>query len=352
MKPISRRHIQGLSLIELMIAMLISMFLLLGLIQVFSASREAYRLSEGLSRVQENARFAMDYLQRDIRMAGHFGCVNDQSRLQTPGALNSQFTAASLNFNVSIRGYDGVPPAADIPALTPTPLAGRDSLVLRFLSGNGIPVTALAGNSISFNAAKWNVLTGEGVANPVLFGIADCTSADVFAATAASASGVTAPAAVVLDRYGASPEGGPTMLYRAEALVYYIANGAGGRPSLFRGRINANGAPIVPSEELVEGVEDMQFRYGQDALNATTGTPTGYISTQNTATGVGAAAVDWRRVGQVQVALLLGSPDRASSAQAATPPALFGVATAVAADGRYRSTYEMTIALRNRLYGN
>lgn len=349
MKPTARQHIQGLSLIELMIAMLISMFLLLGLVQVFSASREAYRLSEGLSRVQENARFAMDYLQRDIRMAGHFGCVNDQARLQTPGALNSQFAAASLNFNVSIRGYDGAPPAADIPALLPTPLAGRDSIVLRFLSGNGIPVTALAGNSISFDAAKWNVLTGEGVANPVLFGLADCTSADVFAATATSAGSVTAPAAVVLDRYGASPEGGPTMLYRAEALVYYIANGTGGRPSLYRARINANGTSAA-SEELVEGVEDMQFLYGQDALNAS-GTPTGYISSQGTATTVGAAAVDWRRVGQVQVGLLLGSPDRASSIQAAAPT-LFGVATAVAADGRYRSTYEMTIALRNRLYGN
>jgi type IV pilus assembly protein PilW len=351
MKPTNRQHIRGLSLIELMIAMLISMFLLLGLIQVFSASREAYRLSEGLSRVQENARFAMDYLQRDIRMAGHFGCVNDQARLQAPNTLNSQFAAASLNFNVSIRGYDGAPPAADIPALTPTPLAGRDSIVLRFLSGSGIPVTALAGNTISFDAAKWNVLTQDGVANPVLFGLADCTSADVFAATGTGAGSVTAPVAVVLERYGASPEGGPTMLYRAEALVYYIANGASGRPSLYRARINANGTPGVPSEELVEGVEDMQLLYGQDELSAS-GTPTGYISEQGTASTVGAAAVDWRRVGQVQVGLLVGSPDRASSVQAGAAQTLFGVATAAAADGRYRSTYEMTIALRNRLYGN
>lgn len=352
MNVVDRRKMEGLSLIELMIAMLISMFLLLGLVQVFSASREAYRLSEGLSRVQENARFAMDYLQRDIRMAGHFGCVNDQARLQTPGSLVSHPAAASLNFNVSIRGYDGAPPAADVPALTPTPLAGRDSLVLRFLSGNGIPVTTLAGNSISFNAAKWNVLTADGVANPVLLGIADCTSADVFRATASSAGGVTSPAAVVLGRYASSanPEGGPTMLYRAEALVYYIANGTGGRPSLYRARINAAGTGST-SEELVEGVEDMQFRYGQGLLSAA-GTPTGYISSQGTATDVGVAAVDWRRVGQVQISLLLGSPDRASSVQAANPPMLFGVAAAVAADGRYRSSYETTVALRNRLYGN
>lgn len=36
-------------------------------------------LAEGSARAQENGRFALEFLQRDIRMAGHFGCVNDQA---------------------------------------------------------------------------------------------------------------------------------------------------------------------------------------------------------------------------------------------------------------------------------
>ena len=107
----SRRTSQGLSLIELMIALLIGTILLLGVVQVFGASRTAYQLSEGMSRTQENARFALDYLQRDIRMAGHFGCVNDQAHwvkeegdpvLQV-GAVASG-SGAPLDFSVSIEG--------------------------------------------------------------------------------------------------------------------------------------------------------------------------------------------------------------------------------------------------------
>ena len=60
MKPIARKRVQGLSLIELMIAILIGLFLLIGVIQVFAAARTAYQLSSGLARAQENGRFAVD----------------------------------------------------------------------------------------------------------------------------------------------------------------------------------------------------------------------------------------------------------------------------------------------------
>ena len=62
-------HARGVSLIEMMIALAIGTFLILGLARVFSASRTAYQLSEGVSRVQENGRFAIDFIQRDLRNA-------------------------------------------------------------------------------------------------------------------------------------------------------------------------------------------------------------------------------------------------------------------------------------------
>ena len=86
--PVGRRRVAGLSLIELMIALLIGTILVLGLVQVFSASRAAYQLSQGIARNQENARFALDFLSRDLRMAGHAGCVNDQSLLATDAGGN------------------------------------------------------------------------------------------------------------------------------------------------------------------------------------------------------------------------------------------------------------------------
>ena len=161
---------------------------------------------------------------------------------------------------------------------------------------------------------------------------------------------VTAPATVDLGRYSVNTDGGPAMLFRGEALVYYIGLGAGGQPSLWRARINANGT--TASEELVEGNENLQFRYGIDR-NAPPPFPSGYIATQGTATDVGTTVDQWRRIGQVQVGLLASSPNRAAAAQASQiTPMLLGEVQALPADGRYRAVYEPTIALRNRLCGN
>ena len=66
----------GFTLVELMVAMLISLLLMGGVIQVFSSSSKSYRNHEGLSRIQENGRFAMEFLSRDIRMADFWGCAN------------------------------------------------------------------------------------------------------------------------------------------------------------------------------------------------------------------------------------------------------------------------------------
>ncbi|HYM86762.1 MAG TPA: prepilin-type N-terminal cleavage/methylation domain-containing protein, partial [Pseudoxanthomonas sp.] len=116
---------RGVTLIELMIALLISTILVLGLVQVFAASRAAYQLSQGIARNQESSRFAIDFLTRDLRMTGHAGCVNDQSLLSTTDGLvtggnirslflseddrnSNTFTALEfpLRFDMSIQGFE------------------------------------------------------------------------------------------------------------------------------------------------------------------------------------------------------------------------------------------------------
>lgn len=62
---------KGLSLIELMIALVLGLFLVAGVIQIFLGTSQTYRLTGDIARVQENARFALDILARDIRMAGY-----------------------------------------------------------------------------------------------------------------------------------------------------------------------------------------------------------------------------------------------------------------------------------------
>src|SRR5690606_31117509 len=196
-------------------------------------------------------------LQRDIRMAGHYGCVNDQAHLQTPGALQTHGGAAPfqpLDFTVSIQGHEaentgpgdeaqiggGAAPAgipAEILALNPYP--NSDILVLRYLSGSGAPVVGIAAAGaaevLRLANGRWESLTTGGVNNPVLFGVADCSYVDIFQGASAGGAGevevtVTGPSeglTNLIGRYTPHPSG-QTMLYRAESIVYYVSeNGQG-----------------------------------------------------------------------------------------------------------------------------
>ncbi|MBB3802780.1 type IV pilus assembly protein PilW [Xanthomonas arboricola] len=382
----SKPAIAGISLIEMMIAMVIGLVLMLGVIQVFSASRTASMLAEGTARAQENGRFALEFLQRDIRMAGHFGCVNDQAHfvrgegdpVVTTGAASG--SGHPLDFSVSVQGYEA-PNTKPTDILTiganwavPTnlpasisklnPRGGSDILVLRYLAPESVPITGLTSGSnsvVNFNATSGLRLTEGGQAAPTLFGIADCAHATVFKGV--YASGKVTANGTNLSNYSARPTG-QALIYRAESFAYYVGTSATtGEPALMRARSNGLDDYGTP-EELVEGIENLQLLFGLDqtASMSTTSPPLGNINTQAIASDVSigtdaAAAGQWRRVGQVQVGILARSPSPSTAEKPTTAvryPSALGVSFAPAAqtDGRYRMTYESTIALRNRLFGN
>jgi type IV pilus assembly protein PilW len=62
---------RGLSLVEVLVALVISLFLLVGVIQLFIGGKQVYRYHDALSRLQENGRFTLEAMARDIRMAGY-----------------------------------------------------------------------------------------------------------------------------------------------------------------------------------------------------------------------------------------------------------------------------------------
>ncbi|MFM7330683.1 MAG: PilW family protein [Brachymonas sp.] len=105
----SRSHERGMTLIELLIAMLIGLFLLGGVISIFVSNQQNYRTNENLSRVQESARFAIEQLGREIRDAGFNPCgvrtVNNVI-FQTTTAPNGFPWWANWNQG-TIVGYDG-----------------------------------------------------------------------------------------------------------------------------------------------------------------------------------------------------------------------------------------------------
>lgn len=69
----STRYQTGLTLIELMVAIGIGSFLMIGAIQIYNQSREAFVVNESIARIQETAQFAMDTIEADLRMASNWG---------------------------------------------------------------------------------------------------------------------------------------------------------------------------------------------------------------------------------------------------------------------------------------
>ncbi|CAD5109033.1 PilW family protein [Zestomonas carbonaria] len=77
---------KGLSLIELMIAILISSLLLLGVIQLFSNTTASDRTNTAMARVQESGRIALEIIGADARRAGYQGCSSAANKT-TIGSL-------------------------------------------------------------------------------------------------------------------------------------------------------------------------------------------------------------------------------------------------------------------------
>lgn len=63
----------GLTMVELMVALAIGSFLMIGSLQIYSQSRQAFVINESIARVQETAQFAMDTIEADLRMASNWG---------------------------------------------------------------------------------------------------------------------------------------------------------------------------------------------------------------------------------------------------------------------------------------
>ncbi|MGQ9426589.1 PilW family protein [Gilvimarinus sp. F26214L] len=63
----------GLTLVELMIALALSLVVATATIQMFVGTRQTQGLNDEINRLQENARFALEILTENIRLAGYTG---------------------------------------------------------------------------------------------------------------------------------------------------------------------------------------------------------------------------------------------------------------------------------------
>lgn len=378
---------QGVSIVEVMMAMVAGLMLMAGVGQVFTSSKQTYRIQDARARLQENARFAMDIMIRSLRDAGYMGCSNSIP-LPTPyplGRGDKDFsyvyaygvvagdpaTDKRLNTIRAVQGFEwngGTSDDVDVDNWTPDRdsnipshniRSGSDILTVRGPTDASLRLTATM-------AAANSVLTvgTNGLSKCDVVIVSDCTSdpptASVMRITNNRpesgtlrhvSTGRCTPdnASASLDK--AYPAGSEVLPYATTS--YFVrdnSDDSSAEPALYR-RINSNN-----SEELVEGVESMQILYGadNDALPAVpvgqaparsqypNYSPDFYVSAANVA--------DWRRVVSVRVSLLMRTREDNLASTAQTFP--FNGAEFPSAghpDRRLRQVFTTTISIRNRL---
>jgi type IV pilus assembly protein PilW len=104
MKHLNQR---GLTLIELLVALAIGGFLIIGAVTVQSQTRKTFTVNENQARLQETARFALSVLESDIQLAGLYGYSNVPTGIKIQGS-DRLLTAVDMMSGVDSATGGGV----------------------------------------------------------------------------------------------------------------------------------------------------------------------------------------------------------------------------------------------------
>ncbi|WP_374972679.1 PilW family protein [Spongiibacter marinus] len=335
---------RGFGLIELMIAITLGLILSTAIIQVFLASRTSYQLQESLSMIQENARFGMHFMGREVRMAGYMGCNSvgniDVNVIAKPATYAADF--------VPVKGEDDVGAGHNLGAVEGTDtiqiLRGGDGSVR--LTGNLAPNNA----NVQIEDNTYNIAKGDYVL------ISDCTSADIFRVTNTPKESGKGTATLTHGNGSNTSNrlskiyGGDAEVFGFEVTHFFVRDTgrdtAGGRPvlSLYsQQRATGSGGSMAAAVELVEGVENLQIVYGLDTDNDRA------IDSYADASAV----TDWQQVVSAKLELTLVANDegvvgRTGSVDAQSVYDSSGQLLSNT-DGRMRQVFSSVFAIRNRL---
>lgn len=292
----SRKYSSGISLIELMIAIAIGLFITGVLSFVFVDSSRTFRELRKSGEQIENGRHALSLLADDIRHAGYFGQLGT---FNTPVAVNPCVMPTLDHLATPIQVYSTALNAkAVLSCLSASEVAtGSDVLVVR--RADTIPLVSDA------------VPTATPLAN-VVYLQANATAGDIQLGVATEidrTKKATGAAATILRRDGlAAP------INRLHVHIYYVspcsqvscASGSDGIPTLKRMEL-ATGTPSWTVVPLVSGIEYFQVDLGLDTLPTATTLATGLIGDGAADGAFVQTTADWQNVVSVKVSLLARS---------------------------------------------
>lgn len=230
----SRHNQQGLTLVEIMVAMTIGLLIMAGMANLFVQTKQSFRQDELIARMQEDARYALDVISQDVSMTGFWGVIMDGSQVTNHASVPTGASTANnrfANYGVPLIGLDNVAAGDmthDWAALTDV-VATTDVLSIRRLEGSPTADPTAAAVSDNFFMETNGTL-----------------------AVMMKGSSATLPA----------PTG--TTYWEYAPSIYYIRSfcrTGDGIPSLVK-RSWINGVEQIDC--IAQGIENMQIQYGLD----------------------------------------------------------------------------------------
>lgn len=340
----------GLTLVELMVAITISLLLTVAIGGVYVGSKSSFRYQDAMSRVQENARFSMEKLSQDIRMAGFSGCGNLS---KVSNVVNGGTGNLWLDLNAPVNGYEGG--VSTFPAEFAGAAAGTDAIVLLGID----PSTELAVISHNAAAAQINTNTHTIPAGSILI-VSDCSQTAIFQMSGPNSAtktnvvhntGTGTPGNCTKDLGASCPSSIPYQFKAGASLLRMYSNGyyikpsatAGVGNSLWMRSLTGQTTGVPADVELINGVENMQIEYGVDTDADSSANK--YVTANQITT-----AADWVKVVSVKVSLLLATPatDNNLSSKSQTYTYNGVTTTAATTNRRVYHVYTSVINLRNR----
>ncbi len=323
----------GLSLVEILVALVISLFLLAGIVQVYTGNRATFSFTGALAEIQENGRYALDLMTQDLRLASNWGCI--VPRTGADSNVNDTLNPGTVpGYNATFYDFLGEDP---IEGTNNGGLNGSDTLRVRGGKGRSANVEG------PFFPATTQRLTVNGkssISAGDIILVARCgefdeglyvAEADIHRVTASTLVNSDTQTELTLAANKSQTFQNDGIVIELQTVTYSIAAGASGEPALFRAEFGA------AAQELVEGVEDMQVRFGID--DDSDGYPNQFVEAD--------AVVDFDDVVSLRLMLLVRSID--DFVTDAPQVYTFNGAQVTAPDRRIRQVFTTTIALRNKL---
>lgn len=348
---ITRQH--GFGLIEVMIAMTLGLLILAGISQYYVSGNRTDATTQALNQITDNVRFIANKLGREVRMAGYTGPM----RIASTNLLNVS-TAIPLAYDLSegIAGFDNLASGAiptelnsHINPNTLGPIANTDVVVLR--TTQDVQPVMLAADSTASNITIENVTNSSrsctsgsplsGICANDLLLISDYRKAFFFQASSITSGGVITHTATgtpgnnVISWTETFTTDSASEVIPYQTVTYFLAEGANGRPALFR---QENAEQAI---EFIPNVANFQVTYGVDT-NSDKSVDGSYIAA--------GAVTNWDNVLSVRFSLLLASENNGvvDTPMSVAAPA-FPNGTSTATDRRLYKSLIFTAALRNRI---